>query len=176
MSSHTLLLKKIEWCFNGKNMFRTKREEDEWGNRMIGKNSNNFWTSKFGEELFKEVMELHNINIRRSEKINCYIPDFECDNFLYEIKTRKWFSSSGTIGEKVFSVPYKYSELPRITNKKLKIVCIGRQEYDLTFGNTRIFCDNLCQEKKNMLLYWKENNIEFVKFSDLVNSIIYKIN
>ena len=84
------------------------------------------------------------------------------------MKTRSW-TTSGTAGEKVFGVPYKYAEIPKLYGKPLKIVCVAYQECELMHGKTRVFGDDISTEKKEMLAFWKERNIEFVKFSDIIN-------
>ena len=96
----------------------------------------------------------------------CYQVDWEGDNYIWEVKTRSW-TEPGTAGEKVLGTMYKYSDLPLIYNKPLKIVCIGYQEYELSNKNTKIW--NVSSErKKRMLELARSFDIEYIKFSDLV--------
>ena len=49
--------------------------------------------------------------------------------------------------------------------KKLNIVTIAYQEYEaIKFG-----CfGGVCEEKDNMIKYWKDRNINYLKFTDLL--------
>ena len=67
---------------------------------------------------------------------------------------------------------YKYSEIPELYGKPLKIVCVGYQEYELTHGNTKIF-GNISESKKKFIELAKSLNIEYIKFSDLVSRLNY---
>ena len=97
------------------------------------------------------------------------MPDWETDKYIYEVKTRNW-TTSGTAGEKVLGVMYKYSEIPELYGKPLKIVCVAYQEHELTYGNTKIFGE-VCSSKKKFLDLAKSMDIEYIKFSDLVSQI-----
>ena len=143
--------------------------EKAWGNMIIGATNNNQWTTKLGENLVKDVLTYyHGKSVTRPEKKSHYIPDWETEDAIWEVKTRNW-TTQGTAGEKVFGVPYKYSDIPDLYGKPLKIVCVAYQEWELTYGNTRVFGD-VSDKKKDMLEYWRDRQIEFVKFSDLVPS------
>lgn len=56
-------------------------------------------------------------------------PDLECDDYVYEIKSRT-YSTSGTAGEKILGVPLKYSEVPILYGKPLKIILVAYQEQE----------------------------------------------
>ena len=146
--------------------------ERGWGNKMIGVcdtsvSINNQWTTNLGENLVKDVLTYyHGKNVTRPKIKSHYRPDWETEDAIWEVKTRNW-TTTGTAGEKVFGVPYKYSDIPDLYGKPLKIVCVAYQEWELTYGNTRVFGD-VSDKKKDMLEYWRDLQIEFVKFSDLL--------
>ena len=147
---------------------KANKSEKLWGNQMIGATNNGQWTTKLGEYLVKVVLtKYHDKNVTKPKRKKHYEPDWETDDYMWEVKTRNW-TTSGTAGEKVLGVPYKYSDIPILYGKPLKIVCVGYQEWELTHGNTRIFGDDISESKKNMLKFWKSIGIEFVKFSDLI--------
>lgn len=150
---------------------KANKLEKEWGCSIIEQTNNNQWTTKLGEHLVKNVYLSKGIFIKRPIQKNGYRPDWETENEIIEVKTRSW-TTSGTAGEKVLGVPYKYSDIPRIYNKPLKIVCVAYQEYELTYGNTQIFGTNISDEKKQMLELWKNMGIEFIPFSKLVESTL----
>lgn len=174
------MITKVDWALKGwKNGITTKkiskverdianRNEKIWGNMMIGNDTptNNQWTTKLGEQLVYDMLVSNGENVTRPKKISGYKPDWETDYAIWEVKTRNW-TTSGTAGEKVFGVPYKYSDVPKLYNKPLKIVCVAYQEWELTYGNTKIFGE-VSSQKKEILNFWKDRQIEFVKFSDLV--------
>ena len=148
--------------------------EKEWGNKMIknilkGKKTNQ-WTTKLGELVVFSILYKLGYNPKIPEKKKNYKPDIETDKYIYEVKTRNW-TTSGTAGEKVYGVPYKYASIPKLYGKPLKIICIGYQEYELTYGNTPVFNLDIEKDKEHydLIEYYKTKNIEFIKFSDLAS-------
>jgi hypothetical protein len=146
-----------------------QKTEKEWGNQMIGQTDNGNWTTLLGEDIVFETLKKLGENPRKPDTKNRYVPDWETDKYIYEVKTRNW-TTSGTAGEKVPGVMYKYSEIPELYGKPLKIVCVAYQEYELTHGNSKIFGE-VSSSKKKFLDLAKSMNIEYVKFSDLVSQI-----
>ena len=125
-----------------------KRNEKIWGNMMIGNDTpTNQWTTKLGEQLVYDMLVINGENVTRPKKISGCKPDWETDYAIWEVKTRTW-TTTGTAGEKVFGVPYKYSDVPKLYNKPLKIVCVAYQRMELTYGNTKIFGEVSSQKKK----------------------------
>jgi hypothetical protein len=145
------------------------KNEKEWGNSIIGQQSNGNWTTLLGENLVHDVLVLKGKNPRKPKKMNGYNPDWETDDFIWEVKTRNW-TTSGTAGEKVLGTMYKYSDIPNMYGKPLRIVCIAYQEWELTNGTTKIFGD-ISENKRGFLNYAKSIGIKYVKFSDLLASI-----
>uniref|UniRef100_A0A6C0F6J5 Uncharacterized protein n=1 Tax=viral metagenome TaxID=1070528 RepID=A0A6C0F6J5_9ZZZZ len=151
---------------------KMNKAEKNWGNLLIGRspeNQTSQWTTILGESIVAEILSSQGHTVYRPKNINGYKPDWEIEDAIIEVKTRNW-TTSGTAGEKVFGVPYKYAEIPKLYGKPLKIVCVAYQEYELTHGKTKVFGEDISTEKKEMLAFWKERNIEFVKFSDIINN------
>ena len=180
------LKEKVDWALNGwKNGIITKgidantreeakKEEKIWGNKMIGNDKpTNQWTTKLGEQLVHDILTRNGKIVKRPKQISGHKPDWETDEAIWEVKTRNW-TTSGTAGEKVLGVPYKYSDVPELYGKPLKIVCVGYQEWELTHGNTRVFGD-VSESKKKLLKMWKSMGIEYVKFSDLVPECLKEV-
>ena len=167
----TYELKKVGDVTVSKQRENAQKLEKEWGNIIIGQKNNGNWTTLLGEGIVFEVLKKLGENPRKPEIINGYSPDWETDNCIYEVKTRNW-TTTGTAGEKVFGVMYKYSEIPELYGKPLKIVCVGYQEYEVTHGNTKIF-GNISESKKKFIELAKSLNIEYIKFSDLVSRLNY---
>jgi hypothetical protein len=142
-------------------------KEKEWGNKIIGQTNNSQWTTLLGENLVHDILQRNGENPWKPKEIEGYRLDWETDKNIYEVKTRNW-TTSGTAGEKVLGTMYKYSDIPKIINKPLKIVCVAYQEYELTHGTTKIFGD-VSETKKEFLDLATRLNIEYIKFSDLVN-------
>lgn len=162
----------IKWTKNSyiKNNKKAKDNEYNWGNLMIKSVANCMWSSILGEKIVYDLVKRLGFNIWKPEKIQGYQPDFETDKYVFEVKTRNW-TTSGTAGEKVLGVPYKYSDIPRLYKKPLKIILVAYQEYEYINSNTKLF-GNLSEEKKKLLEYWKENNIEFIQFTKLVRLLL----
>lgn len=169
----------MEWALNPitKSSLRTcdptvteedKKREREWGNTMINsKTDNGNWTTKLGEGLVKQLFEEANINIWHPKRLQGIEPDWETDDYIIEVKTRNW-TTSGTAGEKVLGVPYKYSDVLKIYGKPLMIVCVAYQEWELTHvDKMKIFGENISENKKKQKGLWKELGIHYVPFSKL---------
>lgn len=150
-----------------------KVNEGRWGNEKLVKyfperykkgEPIKQWTTKLGEEIVRSILE-RNKNHRRHRMKNFRV-DFETDDALWEVKTRN-YSTSGTVGEKIFGTVWKYSDLPRIHNKPLYIVLVGYQEFEARnkFG---LFDSSLSEEKRKFLEVVNGMNIHFVGASELI--------
>ena len=161
----------------GKNISQQKKEaekkEKDWGNFIINQKNNGQWTTLLGERLVRDVLQKIGENPRKPLKKSGFQPDWETDNFIYEVKTRNW-SVSGTAGEKVLGTWIKYQNIPELYGKPLKIVCVGFQEYELTHGKVKYFGENISEKTKTILALAKKWNIEYIKFSDLVKTLTVK--
>ena len=165
----TYQVKKTDTMTSKQIRDNAQTQEKEWGNRMIGQSNNGNWTTVLGEHMVRDILALRGENPRRPEHKGGYSPDWETDDYIYEVKTRNW-TTSGTAGEKVLGTMYKYSDIPVLYGKPLKIVCIAYQEHELTNGPTRIFGE-LSENKQKFIDLAKSMNIEYMKFSDLVKDL-----
>jgi hypothetical protein len=149
-----------------------KKKEQEWGNRMIEQKNNKQWTTKLGERLVYEILKLIGENPRKVEKKGGFQPDWETDNYIYEVKTSNWWVD-GTAGEKVLGTYLKYQDIPELYGKPLRIVVVAYQEYELEHGKTPFFGKNVTNKTKQILDIAKSWNIEYIRFSDLLGNINY---
>lgn len=148
---------------------KAKKEEREWGNKLIKKTSlkvNPNWTTQVGEGIVHDVLIAKGENPRKCKTKNGFKPDWETDDYIYEVKTRNW-TVTGTAGEKVLGTMFKYIDVPKIYGKPLKIICVAYQEWEFTNGHTKLFGD-MSDSQKEILEYYKSFGIEYVKFSDLL--------
>lgn len=142
----------------------TKDMERLWGNRTIGNEDDVMdWPNDLGKKLVFEVLEKLGKQPKKSE-----IVDIETEDCLYMIKTQSWTTPDSN--DKIFGMAIKYIEIPEKYNKPLKIVCVAHQEYDLIKGSVRLF-KNITAKHERFLEFVSENNIEYVKFSDLVEEL-----
>ena len=147
-----------------------------WGNNQIGSTNNGNWTTKYGEELVRKQFEMDKIPIWKPENKQGLQPDWETPEYIIEVKTRNW-TTSGTAGEKVFGVPYKYSDVPKLYGKPLLIICVAYQEWELThIPKYNIFGTNVSENKRKQLELWKSMDIHFVPFSKLYKDLSHNIN
>jgi len=186
-------LEVIKWCYDGITEISLKNSSDEkklkepnkseklWGNTIIGgKRNGGQWTTKLCEKLALEgLIRLGRKNVRRTIakkstlRSKKYNPDLECDNYVYEVKGRNW-TTPGTAGEKILGVPLKYGEVPKLYDKPLQIILVGYQEYEAREG---FACGDLLdkneqtKELKESLAFYKERNIEYVAFTDILKKI-----
>ncbi len=114
------------------------------------------------------------LNLKKSSiRDKKYDPDLESDEYVYEVKGRSW-CTPGTAGEKILGVPLKYGELPRLYKKPLQIILVGYQEYEakekFAFGDL-LDKNNQTSELQESLAFYKEHNIEYVAFTDILKKI-----
>ena len=147
-----------------------QEKEKSWGNKMINQKNNGQWTTKLGEGLVYEVLKLRGENPKKVASKNGFKPDWETDEFIYEVKTSNWWVD-GTAGEKVFGTWIKYQDIPELYGKPLRIVCVAYQEYELEYGKIKYFGENVTKKTRQILDLAKLWNIHYVKLSDLVSDI-----
>ena len=90
---------------------------------MIGQTNNGQWTTKLGENLVYNILKLRGENPKKIKKKGGFQPDWETDEYIYEVKTSNWMVS-GTAGEKVLGTSLMYQDIPELYGKPLRIVCV----------------------------------------------------
>jgi len=178
------LKEKIYWALNkpdeiikkiGITMKQQKEEKKDrekiWGNKMIGQINNGQWTTILGERLVFDILKILGQNPRKVVKKEGFEPDWETDEYMYEVKTSNWWVD-GTAGEKVYGTFIKYQKVPELYGKPLRIVCLANQENELEFGKTKYFGEEVTEKTKKILELAKTWDIEYIRFRDLVNPLI----
>ena len=184
--------KIIQWCYepittislrntsNKKKLEKAKEEEKLWGNEILSTKEGKQWTTVLCQDLVMEALiKLGRNNVKKTRpkkstlRIKKYQPDLECDDFVYEVKGRSW-CTPGTAGEKILGVPLKYGELPGLYNKPLRIILVGYQEHEakemFAFGDL-LDSSNQTKELRESLAYFKEHQIEYIGFTDILKEI-----
>jgi hypothetical protein len=181
----------MRWCYepitdfslvnttDDKKLKSANKIEKDWARSVIG-GVGNQWTTKLCQDLVKEALiklgrkNVHSTTSMKSSIRNKrYSPDLESDEYVYEVKGRSW-STAGTAGEKILGVPLKYGELPKLYNKPLRIILVGYQEYEARngYGFGDLLDKNIqTKELQDSLKYFKEHNIEYVGFTDILKEI-----
>lgn len=150
-----------------------KEQEKKWGNDMIGQSNNGQWTTLLGEKLVYDILYLKGENPRKIIKKNGFEPDWETDEYIYEVKTSNWWVD-GTAGEKVLGTWIKYQDIPELYGKPLRIICIANQEYELQYGKTKFFGEEVTHKTKTILDIAKTWGIEYIRFTDFISDIDYE--
>ena len=180
------LKERIEWAINKpekilkmkdntiKEQNRIAKEKEKiWGNKMIGQSNNGQWTTKLGEGLVYDILALRGENPKKVEIRGGFQPDWETNEYMYEVKTSDWYVS-GTAGEKVLGTWIKYQDIPKLYGKPLRIVCVAYQEYELEYGKIKYFGEHVSNKTKQVLDLASTWGIEYIRFSDLISGINYK--
>jgi hypothetical protein len=168
---------------SSKNLEESKKIEQDWGNKVIKTIGGKQWTTVLCQELVMEALiKLGRKHVRKTKPMQSslrdksYDPDLECDDYVYEVKGRSW-TTPGTAGEKILGVPLKYGELPRLYKKPLQIILVGYQEYEarekFAFGDL-LDSKNQTKELHESLAFYKEQEIEYVAFTDILKKIGFK--
>lgn len=167
--------KLVKLWINDSNAFMKKIEdkqsETEWGRNMLTsilKKGTNIpktqWTTLFGETIGKELIEKEFGKVWKPKNINGYAPDWESNDYVWEIKTGCYYTS-GTAHEKILGVPFKYCEIPRLYGKELRVLLIGKAETEaIRFG----IIDPKSDEKKKYIEFFKTMKAEYVTASSLL--------
>ncbi len=168
--------KSIKWALNkpsidyNSNKQQKKEKEKDFGNEMICEYNCKQWTTKLGEDVIMyNLLSENNENPKKPNIIGGFQPDWETDDYIYEVKTWSWWCD-GTAHEKVLGTAIKYRNIPELYNKPLRIICIGRQEWELTHGKTPYFGNNVDSKTKDVLELFKSWNIEYIPLSDYIEN------
>jgi hypothetical protein len=148
--------------------------EDQWGQEQQKRlrpdlDSRGQWTTVFGEQLGRELYTLLGNNVSKPVNKRGYEPDLEAGDVLIEVKTQTFYTS-GTAGEKILGVPFKYAEIPELYGKPLKIICIGGAERASRDSYGNLPGPKCTPQKQKMLDFWRECGIEYVAASDIIRS------
>ena len=149
--------------------------EDKWGQETLHLRRPDLlldkqWTNKMGEHLCEEILMLQGKNVTKPANKNHYQPDSEVDDGIWEAKIQTYYTS-GTAGEKILGVPFKYAEIPVLYSKPLKILCMAgaervcREQYGNLDGGK---CSDI---KRAFLAFYKTNSIEFVGATDILQRV-----
>jgi hypothetical protein len=153
-----------------------KKLEDIWGQTILKQRRPDLkldgqWTNKFGEHLCEELYLLYNIPINKPPKKLNYQPDFETPSEIIEVKAQTYYTS-GTAGEKILGVPFKYAEIPTLYSKPLKILCIGNAEKISRENYGNLPGTKCCPEKKIFIDFFKSQQIEYIPATDILKKLI----
>ena len=120
----------------------------------------------FGEILVKEYYILNNeFKTDKPDKKGGHDLDLETIREMIEVKTGSYFTT-GTAGEKIFGVPWKYADVPRLYNKPLLIILLGGDKKD-----SELVYESEIPEREELKRFWKSKNITFICFKKLLNSL-----
>jgi hypothetical protein len=126
----------IQWLFGDTSFFppierknktidtlKYKKMEDEFGRawtkiRRPDLKLDGQWTNKFGEHIAEELMILMGNTVSTPSKKNGFHPDLQTETHVIEVKTQT-YHTTGTAGEKIAGVPFKYSDVPILYGKPL---------------------------------------------------------
>jgi hypothetical protein len=179
----------IQWIFGdlsflpavaSKNKTKDKKSlkilEDKWGQEIMKTKRPDLkldkqWTNRFGEYLCEEIYTIKGKPIGKPIKKESYEPDLEIDNAIIEVKTQT-FNTEGTAGEKILGCPFKYSEIPELYGKPLKIFCIGGAEKICKEKYGNLPGDKCSPQKQMFLNFFRENGIEYLSGTEIIKSLI----
>ena len=150
--------------------------EDKWGQDMLKTRRHDLkldkqWTNKFGEHLCEEIYLLLGKEFSKPVKKEHYQPDYEVDDAIVEAKAGT-FHTGGTAGEKILGCPFKYAEIPDLYSKPLKILCIGGAEKVCRDQYGNLVGAKCSAQKKRFLDFFKENRIEYIGATDILQTLL----
>ena len=168
----TSFLSEIEKKNKTKDTEKRKVLEDEWGRTILKQRRPDLkvdkqWSGIVGEYLCEELYILQQKQIKKPKKQHHFQPDWETDDAILEVKTQTFFTT-GTAGEKIFGVPFKYADVPGLYGKPLHIICMA--------GAEKMCRDNgmigpCSAEKQKYIDLYRDGHIEFVAATDILKSL-----
>lgn len=189
MSRPDLVLGKeptvVRWLFGDTSflpdMIKGPKERQEaerqWGMDMLRRCRNDLnpekqWTNSLGEYLAKEIITLVHPGggCWKPKQIRNIRPDWETTDAIWEVKTGTFFTG-GTAHEKIYGCPFKYAEVPMLSKKGVKIMCLAGAER-LCRRNGLLPGPQCCDQKKAMVEFYKNVGIEYVGATDLLQSLV----
>lgn len=147
---------------------QTKEAEDAWGRSLLKQVrpdlSSSQWTNLIGEYICKELFTRLGHVVTRPVKMCHLAPDLETGDSIIEVKTQTFFTS-GTAGEKILGVPFKYADIPTLYGKPLTIVCIAGAERE---GRRHGVLGTQSHQKKVFLDTFQQSGITFTSATDIL--------
>ena len=167
---------KPKFKYNKKQLLEKRRKnEAKWNMELMKgirpdlfdkEHSQSSLFGPFGEILVREYFILMGeFKTDKPEKLGGHDLDLETLKEMIEVKTGSYFTT-GTAGEKIFGVPYKYRKVPRLHNKPLLIILLGGDKKD-----SDLVCETDDPENEIHKEFWKSQNITFTCFKKLLNNL-----
>jgi hypothetical protein len=155
---------------------KLKALEDKWGQETLKLRRPDLkldkqWTNKFGEHICEELFILSGKKVSKPAKKQNYQPDCETEDAIVEAKAGTFYTS-GTAHEKILGCPFKYSEIPDLYSKPLKIACIGGAEKICRDQYGNLEGKKCTRQKRKFLEFFKESQIEYIGATDILKSLI----
>jgi hypothetical protein len=149
---------------------RKKEHEDTWGRVILNSNRAIIqWSGQLGEAIGKEACILLYGDYQIPVPVNRFQLDIETDTHMIEIKTQTHLTG-GTASEKIPAVSFKYADVPFLTGKKLKIVCIaGAEEQSKKCG--LLPGPERTPQKQKYIDFFSDNDVEFIGLSELLGAL-----
>ena len=152
-----------------------KALEDAWGQSILKARRPDLkldkqWTTCFGQHICEELYALLGSETSKPKKKEHYEPDRETFDKVIEVKTQT-YHTTGTAGEKILGCPFKYAEIPDLYSKPLVILCVGGAEKISREQYGNLNGPKTTPQKKRFLEFFKENKIEYISATELLNQI-----
>lgn len=149
--------------------------EDKWGQETMKTRRPDLklkkqWTNRFGEYICEEIYILLGKAVTKPLKKRNYQPDSEIEDAILEAKAGTFYTG-GTAGEKILGCPFKYSEIPELYGKPLKIVCMGGAEKVCRESYGNLPGAKCSKQKIEFLDFFREKGIEYIGASDILKSL-----
>lgn len=155
---------------------KCKNLEDIWGQNIMKTRRPDLkldkqWTNNMGQHICEEIIILLRQKPKKPIKQNHHQPDCESDDSIWEAKTQTFYTD-GTAGEKILGCPFKYIEVPNLYKKPLKILCMAGAERICREQYGNLPGPKMTSEKKEVIEFYKEKNIEYVGATDILTHLL----
>ena len=163
----------IQWLKGDLSFLTNKDSEDVWGRAVLKTfrpdlDVNQLWSGKLGELIAQELLVKSGRKIVPHKSKEGLKPDFETSDAMWEVKTQTYFTT-GTAGEKILGVPFKYRNVPILYGKPLKILCLAGAERECKDHYGVLEGVKMDNAGRDLLKFYKDRlNIEYVGASLLL--------
>ena len=161
----------------GRTLKDREAAESAWGEelkQLLSTPTDASWTGPVGEYIAAALLTVSGKTVHPKKRYYHYDPsdkrtilsDGELDDYVLEVKSQTYFTP-GTAGDKIPTVARKYVWVPRVSGKKVWVICLGKAEQ--IARTYRLFADPTApEEDKAYQALDARFNIDYLAGTDLL--------
>lgn len=159
------------WVCGDVSWLASKEDEDAWGRAALktytGKDLK-CWSGALGEHVVPVLLRAAGYEVVPRRRFGAIKPDVVTPSFVVEIKTQT-YHTTGTAGEKIMGVPYKYCDFKARYGLDVVVVCLARA--DALARAYGVLGPATAAQRAHHAL-WLAQGVHFLSIHDLVAMVL----